>query len=91
MKGIARLSFHDGGLFLPVKTPYEREILFEYADEYARRHGCVRLEVDRSECIVRLRGEQPEACTVCGQRLDRVTYAMGARTLCRFCARRDLH
>ena len=91
MKGIARLSFDNGGLFLPVKTPYEREVLFEYADQYAKRHGRVRLEIDRRECIVRLRGEQPETCVTCGHRVDGVAYAVGARTLCRLCARRDLH
>ncbi len=91
MKGIARLSFHDGGLFLPAKTPYDREVLFEYADQYARRHGRVRLEVDRQEFVVRARGEQAETCVKCGQTLESVTYAFGARTLCRFCARRDLH
>ena len=91
MRNIARLSFHNGGFFLPVKTPYEREVLFEYADQYAKRHGSVRLEIDRNECIVRLRAEQSETCAACGQRLDGVTYAVGGRTLCRFCARRDLH
>jgi hypothetical protein len=91
MKGIARLSFHDGGLVLPVKTPYERETLFEYADQYAKRHGRVRLEIDRRECIVRARGEQPETCVSCGQRVEGVTYTLGARTLCHVCARRHLH
>jgi hypothetical protein len=83
MKGIARRSFHDGGLVLPVKTPYEREVLFEYADQYARRHGCVRLEIDRRECIVRVRGGQPETCVSCGHRVDGVAYALGARNLLR--------
>ena len=55
MKGIARLSFHDGGLFLPVRTPYDHEVLFEYADRYAKRYGRVRLEIDRHECTVRRR------------------------------------
>ncbi len=91
MKGIARLSFRDGGLLLPAKTPYEREVLFEYADQYAKRHGRIRLEVNRHECIVCARGEQAETCVTCGQRLESVTYALGTRTLCRFCARRDLH
>jgi hypothetical protein len=91
MKGIARLSFEDGGLFLPVKTPYEREVLFEYADQYAKRYGRVRLEIDRRECIVRLRGERAETCVTCGRRVDGVAYAVGARTLCRLCARCVLH
>lgn len=91
MKSIARLSFQDGGLFLPAKTPYDREVLFEYADQYARRYGRVRLELDHHECIVRLRGEHPETCVTCGHWVGGVAYAVGARTLCRFCARRDLH
>jgi hypothetical protein len=77
MKGIARLSFHDGGFVLPVNTPYEREVVFEYADQCAKRHGRVRLEIDRRECTVRVRGEQPETCVTCGHRVDGVAYALG--------------
>lgn len=91
MKDSARLSFRDGGMVLPVNTPYDREVLFEYADQYARRHGRVRIEIGRRECIASVCKDQPEVCVSCGRRLDRVSYAMSARTLCRFCARRDLH
>jgi len=90
MKGIARLSFQNGGLFLPIKTPYEREVIFEYADQYAKRYGLVRLEIDRCECVVRLRGEKPETCVTCGQRLGAVAYAVAAQTFCRLCARHNL-
>jgi hypothetical protein len=90
-KGIARLSFQDGGLFLPVKTAYDREVLFEYADQYAKRHGRVRIEIDRRECIAQLRGAEPETCITCGHRLEGVAYIVGAETFCRHCARRDLH
>lgn len=91
MKDIARLVFPDGGVVLPVKTPYDREVLFEYADQFAKRHGRVRIELGRTRCVARLCTGRHEHCASCGCRLDRVSYALSAQTLCRFCARRDLH
>ena len=89
MKGVARISFHGGALFVPVKTPYERELLFEHIDLYTRRHGRVRLEFNRREWSVSLTNDHPAVCTSCRRRLDALTYAMGGRTLCSQCARRN--
>ena len=91
MKGIAQIRFQGGGIFLPVKTPYEREVLFEYADQCAKRHGQVRLEVGRHECTVSSRTDIPVTCAECTERLDHLSYAFGGRTLCRFCARQALN
>jgi hypothetical protein len=91
MKGVARISFQGGALFIPVKTPYERELLFEHVDLYTKRHGQVRIEFNRREWVVSaVNGEQLMRCSACGRRLDALTYAMGGRTLCAPCARRDL-
>lgn len=91
MKDIARLVFQDGGVVLPVKTPYDRELLFEYADQCVKRHGRVRIEIGHRRCVAKLCKDQPETCASCGSRLDRISYAIRAGTFCRFCARRDLH
>ena len=90
MKGVARISFQGGGLFLPVKTPYEREVLFEHVDRYAKRHGRVRVELNRREWNVHLSNGHPERCGVCNRGLDNLTYALGGRSLCIVCARREL-
>ena len=87
----ARLVVPDGGVVLPVTTPYEREVLFEYADQFAKLHGRVRIEMGRTRCVARLCAGRAEHCASCGCPLDRVSYALKAQTLCRFCARRDLH
>ena len=91
MKGVARISFQGGALFVPVKTPYDREVLFEHLDLYAKRHGMVRVELNRREWTVfKTNGAEVPVCEVCDRRLDALTYALGGRTLCAFCAKRDV-
>lgn len=91
MKGVARISFHGGALFMPLRTPYDREVLFEHVDLYARRHGSVRVEFGRRELTVQNGGpaDEPE-CASCGRHLDALTYILGGRSLCALCARRDV-
>lgn len=90
MKGVARISFQGGGLFLPVKTPYERKLFFEHIDLYARRHGQIRVELNRTQCSVSLNNEEKGYCAACERLLDQLTYAFQDRSLCGRCARRDL-
>lgn len=93
MKGVARINFPGGALFVPAKTPYDRELLFESLDLYARRHGTVRVEMDRrrSMTVRTTNGPEPRPdCSACGRGLDHLTYALGNRTLCGNCARRDV-
>jgi hypothetical protein len=75
---------------VPARTPYDRETLFEHAAMYTKRHGQVRLELNRKEWIVRLLGGEIQNCVSCQRRLDYLCYALGERTLCSQCARRDL-
>jgi len=91
VKGVARISFQGGALFVPVKTPYDREVLFEHVDLYAKRHGTVRVELNRREWRVsKSEGDTPPTCADCNRRLDSLTYALGGRNLCAFCAKRDV-
>jgi len=89
MRGVARISFQGGGLFLPAKTPYERELLFEHVNEYTKRHGQVRLDFSRKEWLVRLKASPAEICAACRQPLENLAYTRGDRTLCGQCVRRD--
>jgi hypothetical protein len=76
---------------MPVKTPYDREILFEHLDLYARRHGTVRVELNRRELTVRMMDDEASPlCAACERRLDNLSYALGGRTLCGLCAKRDV-
>ena len=91
MKGVARISFQGGALFVPVKTPYDRELLFEHLDLYARRHGTIRVDLNRRELTVRKTDDQTKpVCSICQRRLDTLTYALAGRTLCGACARKDV-
>jgi hypothetical protein len=90
MKGVARISFLGGALFVPVKTPYERELLFEHLALYAKLHGQVRLELNRREWTVRRTDVHSGQCGSCGRGLESLAYALGSRSLCSNCARRDI-
>jgi hypothetical protein len=90
MKGVARISFQGGALFVPVKTPYDREVLFEHLDLYAKRHGTVRVELNSRNWTVKAAGDSARVCEVCEKRLDVLTYLLGGRVLCGFCAKRDV-
>src|SRR5947207_2084387 len=47
MKGMARVFFSQGTVFLPAKTPYEYELLFEHLDQSAKTHGHIDFEVNQ--------------------------------------------
>lgn len=90
MKGFAHICFEGGGLILPVQTPYERELLFEHVEVSAKRHGCVRLDVNRRHWTINMPNGLREACAGCREWLDTLTYRFDAQTLCSECARRAL-
>lgn len=90
MRGIAKISFHGGALFMPMRTPYDRELLFEQVDLYARRHGSVRVELGHRELTVQNGAANEPVCAACQRRLDALTYILGGRNLCALCARRDV-
>ncbi|MBI4517400.1 MAG: hypothetical protein HY699_16475 [Deltaproteobacteria bacterium] len=88
MKGVARISFHGGAILVPARTHYDHEVVFEYAEAYARRHGTVYVELDRKEFTVSfVGGSQARRCAGCTRQLDTLTYALGGRDLCLSCAR----
>lgn len=91
MKGVARISFQGGALFVPAKTPYDRELLFEHLDLYARRHGTIRVELNRREWTVRkAERAQQSKCDECEREIDALSYALAGRALCSFCARKGV-
>lgn len=92
MKGVARISFHGGALLMPARTRYDQEVVFEHVETYARRHGVVRLELDRKEFRVSfLDCEERRLCAVCAHPLETLTYGLGGRDLCLHCARQGAH
>ena len=92
MKGVARISFQGGALLIPARTQYDHEVVFEHVETYARRHGCVRLELERKEFTVSFLGDDEQRlCADCERPLETLTYALGGRDLCLNCARAGAH
>ena len=74
---------------MPARNGYDRELVFDEAECCARRHGRADLQLARSALIIRVAGEAHEVCARCGKPADRLTFAIGDRTLCRRCARQS--
>jgi len=87
MSQIARISFSGGARLMPARNGYDRELVFDEAEFCARRHGSARLEFDRSAMLISVAlNDAPTTCGRCGKHADRLTFALGGRTLCRRCA-----
>ena len=90
MKGIARISYRDGLLLLPAKTPYELEIMSEHVNYFVRREGKVQLRLNGRDWLVKMaNGEVLGSCMHCREPLRKVSYAKRERVLCASCARRE--
>jgi hypothetical protein len=73
---------------MPARTGYDRELVFEEAEFYARRHGTVRLELDCREMVISVATDQATSpCGRCGQRDAALRFVVGDRRLCRVCIR----
>ncbi len=91
MRGVAHISFEGGGLIVPVQTPYERQLLFEHVEVSTKRHGSVRLDVNRQKWTISLSNGHREACASCTRQPDSLTYRFDGQSLCGQCARRALN
>jgi hypothetical protein len=88
MRHVARIRFGDGALVMPARSGYDRELVFEQAELYARRHGKVSLELDGREMVISVVGGQAgRACAECGARQAALDFSVGSRPLCRRCIR----
>jgi hypothetical protein len=88
MNDIARIRFGNGSLIMPARSRYERELVFEQAEFYARRHGQVRLELDRREMLISAAPDGLNVpCWKCGQRDGARRFIVSGRRLCGHCVR----
>lgn len=87
MKTVAQISFQGGGLVVPARDQYDREVAFEHAEAYARRHGHVRLDLDGDTMLIGLNGTSGHICSSCEVVLGLLTYTFGHRYLCARCVR----
>jgi hypothetical protein len=74
-KGIAHLSFAGGGIILPARSPYDREVLVEHVLNRVHVKGRVQVLVDERSWIVQLGdARRPLSCQHCGRRADSACY-----------------
>lgn len=89
MHGIARISFSGGARLMPARNGYDRELVFEEAECCARRHGEACLELGTAAITIRRTAAPIQPCGHCGQSVERLDFTLGARHLCRRCARQN--
>jgi hypothetical protein len=65
--GMAHISFTGGSMFLPVRNPYDRQLLLEHVGERVRAKGQVQVLMgDRLWMVHRNRGPGAAHCARCG-------------------------
>ena len=79
MKDVAHISYEGGGLIIPVHTPYERQLLVEHVEASTKRHGCIRLEVNRRHWTISMNNGRRSVCALCSQWPDNLTYPGGSK------------
>ncbi len=85
-KGIAHVSFPGGGMFLPARTPYDRETLMDYISHTVRRTGRAQVLVDDQRWLVRGRRNQTLGrCTGCDHLLDAACNVAGNAETNEYC------
>lgn len=81
------MSFRGGGLFLPARSPYDRQLLVEHVLSRVRAAGQVQVLLDDQRWMVhRHRGQSATCCARCGAWVDSACYA-GARLGQPYCVR----
>ena len=69
--GIAHLSYAGGGIFVPARTPYDRQMLVEQVVERVKTKGEVQILINDRRWIVRLLARTARAgCARCGTSID---------------------
>ncbi len=72
--GVAHVSFKGGGLFLPVRTPYDRQNLIDHVSDRVRSKTHVQVLIDRRRWLVDRSLVPKTECSACGRRLEAVCY-----------------
>ena len=87
MTALARLFVRGGNFAFNADVPYDQQLLFEYADGYARQEGSIQLDLDGVRWTVNASMRRSPRCTGCGARVSTLTYSAQHRLFCPRCAR----
>ncbi len=86
-EGIAHVSFPGGGIFLPARSPYDRQLLAEHVVHRVRAKGQVQVLVDDRRWMVCLnRSASTAGCMGCGGGLQSACYSSAGGDLA-YCVR----
>ena len=87
MRGIAHISFVGGGVFLPARNPYDRQVLVEHVADHVRSKGEVQVALD-DRCWSVCMTDTGTSCSSCGRSLHSVCHspASGLAAYCVRCA-----
>jgi hypothetical protein len=94
MKGVARISDTGGGVVMPARSPYDRELLLDCLRQRLHRNASVRLELDGRRWSVTLLAGQPlPDCARCQRaaRLYGINDARAGGPVCAACLGVLLH
>ena len=87
--GIAHVSFSGGGIFLPARTPYDRQMLVEHVVDRAHSRGQVQVLLGEQRWMVHAkRGALALCCSSCSNTVDAACYSspQSSGALCVRCA-----
>jgi|JRYF01.1.fsa_nt_gb hypothetical protein len=87
-RGIAHVSFKGGGICVPARSPYDRQLLAEQVMSQCRSKGTVQVLLDDDRWMVHTHiGAGPVYCVQCGRRSNSVCYSESHNgTFCVACA-----
>ncbi len=91
-RGIAHVSFVGGGIFLPARSPYDRQLLAEHVQSRVHAKGQVQVLIDDQRWMVHRRPSSGFAgCSHCGSSINSACYlgAGSGRPYCLTCAFAD--
>ncbi len=91
-RGIAQVSYKGGSLYLPARSPYDRELLAEEVLRESHLHGAVQILLDDARWLVhRIEYHTGVSCAQCGQPMDSACHSEshGEALFCVGCALGD--
>ena len=82
-EGIAHISFAGGGMFLPARNPYDRQMLAEHVGDRVGAKGHVQVLMGEQRWIVRRTcGATAVRCARCGMGSTTACYSRGCEDIC---------
>lgn len=91
MGQVAHIRYDGGALLLPAQDPYDREVVFEEAEFWARRRGTVGLQLGRKQMRISSSAVDARvACATCHQPVGVTRFLIDRQCVCSQCARRWL-